>query len=256
MLKTRIIPVLLLKNGRMVKGKKFTDFRDTGDPISAAKVYNNQDADELVFIDIEASNNNDYNRKKLYELISKVSEECFMPLTVGGGVNSVDDIRELLKSGADKVLINTSSVNNYDFISQASNVFGVQCIVACIDVKKEDALYRIYTNCATKRIDNLTLIDHLKALESAGAGEIIINSIDRDGMMEGYDISLLKFVSCHTSLPVIALGGAKDYDDLFDALSLGGVHAVACSSLFHFGDSNPLRAKAYLKNKGILVKRI
>lgn len=256
MLKTRIIPVLLLKDGRMVKGQKFTTFRDTGDPISAAKVYNYQDADELIFIDIEASNNAPNDRQYLYDLIEKVSEECFMPLTVGGGVNSIDDISALLNAGADKVLINSSAITNPELISEASSIFGSQCIVVGIDVKYENEQYILYSHCASRKIEETSLLEHLAKVTSLGAGEIVINSIDCDGMMKGYDINLLQLIVKNTSIPVIALGGAGNYANLFDALDLGNVHAVACASLFHFGDNNPLRAKAYLKNKGVNVKKI
>ena len=256
MLKTRIIPVLLLKDGRMVKGRQFSNFRDTGDPVSAAKVYNHQDADELVFIDIDASSSGAKDRQVLYDLLAEVSEECFMPLTVGGGVDSIDDIRNLLSAGSDKVLINTAAIADPDLIREGAAEFGAQCIVVCIDVKKEGAKYVIYSNCAGKKIADLDLIDHVKNMEASGAGEIVINSIDNDGEMSGYDLDLLKLVLENTSIPVIALGGAGDFDDLLAALKVSKVHAVACASLFHFGDNNPLRAKAYLKNNGIMVKKI
>lgn len=256
MLKTRIIPVLLLKHYRMVKGKQFNNYRDTGDPVSAAKIYNFQDADELVFIDIEASNCLIKDRKQLYNLIEKVSEECFMPLTIGGGVDSIEDIRSLLKAGADKVLICSAAVKNPRLIKEASDIFGTQCIVICIDVKLIFGNYVIYTNCSKQIVNNLDIIQHIKLMEQFGAGEIIINNIDNDGMMMGYDLKLLSLVVKNTSLPVIAMGGAGDYKDLLDALNVANVHAVACSSLFHFGDNNPLRAKAYLKNNGINLKKI
>jgi len=247
---------LLLKEGRMVKGKQFAKYRDTGDPVSAAKIYNYQDADELVFIDIEASISKSKNRQRLYNLIKKVSEECFMPLTVGGGVDSVQDIKDLLKSGADKVLINSAAVENPNLIKEAAELFGVQCIVLCIDVKCNANNYSIYTHCSQKKVEGLSLVDHISLMGQFGAGEIIINNIDRDGMMQGYDLDLLGLVKENTILPVIALGGAGDYEDLLDALKGPKVHAVACASLFHFGDNNPLRAKAYLKNNEIKVKKI
>jgi len=256
MLKTRIIPVLLLKEGRMVKGKQFTDYRDTGDAVSAAKVYNHQDADELVFIDIDASRSKDKDRQKLYDLLSSVAEECFMPLTVGGGVDSVEDIQSILSAGADKILINSTAVHNPGLIQEASMIFGSQCLVVCIDVKYNNGTYAIYTHCSKNKVEGLELVEHVVRMERLGAGEIIINSIDQDGMMLGYDLELLSLVKEHTGLPVIALGGAGDYHDLLDALNGPKVHAVACASLFHFGDNNPLRAKAYLKNHGILVKKI
>lgn len=240
----------------MVKGKQFADFRDTGDPVSASKIYNYQDADELVFIDIDASNSKIKDRNKLYNLIEKVSEECFMPLTVGGGVDSIEDIKSLLKAGADKVLINSAAVKNPNLIRDASDIFGAQCLVVCIDVKVNCGHYSIYTNCAKQIVEGLDIVEYLGLMEQLGAGEIVINSIDNDGMMKGYDLELLRLVRENTTLPVIAMGGAGDYSDLLDALNVAKVHAVACASLFHFGDNNPLRAKAYLKNNGIQVKKI
>lgn len=257
MLKSRIIPVLLLKNGRMVKGKQFTHFRDTGDPVSASKIYNHQDADELVFIDIEASRPGSVrDRKILYQIIQKVSEVCFMPLCVGGGVNSVEDAIQLIKIGADKVIINTAALETPELISSVADVLGAQSVVVGIDVKREGNQYVIYSHCATQRHDDIVLDDYAAKLEKWGAGEILINSIDRDGMMEGYDLELLKRVRKQTSLPVIACGGAGDFKHLVEAFQQTGVNATACASLFHFGDNNPLRAKAFLKNYGIPLKII
>lgn len=250
MLKKRIIPVLLLKEGRMVKGKQFTDFRDTGDPVSTAKVYNAQDADELVILDIEASK---HRRSTIFETLEKISKECFMPLTLGGGINTIQDIRAALNAGADKVVITTSS-QNYNFIAEASSVFGSQCIVCGVDVKKENNEYKVYTHSATEKTE-LNLEKHIEKVQNAGAGEIFLNSISNDGMMIGYDFDLIKYVQQQVSVPLIVCGGAGDFNDLDKALSIG-VDAVACASLFHFGDNNPLRAKAYLKNKNHLLKRV
>jgi imidazole glycerol-phosphate synthase subunit HisF len=252
MLKKRLIPVLLLKQGRMVKGRQFRDYRDTGDPISAARIYNAQKADELAFLDIDASNE---HRGTILEVIENVSKECFMPFTVGGGVRCVEDVRELLKAGADKVLINTAAVETPQLLADAASVFGKQCIVAGVDAKLESGKYRVYSQCGKVPTD-VDLAEHVRCLQNMGAGEIFINSIDRDGMMSGYDPDLLRLVVAATRLPVIACGGAGNFEHLVDAFQEHGVHAVACASLFHFGDNNPIRARAFLKNRGVPVKNI
>ncbi|MEP6755625.1 MAG: imidazole glycerol phosphate synthase cyclase subunit [Chthonomonadales bacterium] len=251
MLKRRIIPVLLLKNGRMVKGKQFKDFRDTGDPVMATRVYNAQAADELVFLDIQASQE---ERGTLIETIERVSTEAFMPFSVGGGITSIQDIRDLLKAGADKVVITTAAVENPDLIAQGAEAFGKQCIIAGIDAKLEDGGYRVYTHSGTVRTD-LDLIAHVKNMTRLGAGEIFINSIDRDGMMVGYDLPLIRMVSEATDRPVIAMGGAGNFQHLVEAME-AGAHAAACASVFHFGDNNPPRARAFVKNAGYPVKNI
>ena len=252
MLKRRIIPVLLLKGGRMVKGRRFTGFRDTGDPVSAARIYNAQKADELAFIDIEASVD---NRGSLLSIIERVAEECFMPFTVGGGVRTTTDIKSLLRAGADKVLINTAAIETPELITAAADAFGRQCLVVGIDVRWEEGDWRIYSHSGRQAVA-LSLREHLHNMERCGAGEFLINSIDRDGMMDGYDHELLQFVRAETSRPVIALGGAGHFQHLADVLAEDLVHAVACASLFHFGDNNPIRARSFLKNKGIPVKSV
>ena len=251
MLKKRVIPVLLLKNGRMVKGKKFTDFRDTGDPISQAKIYNAHDTDELVFLDIEATLQ---KRSGLISLVSEVSKECFMPLSVGGGVSSIKDIRDLISAGADKIIINSAAINNFEFIFEASRQFGKQAIIVSIDVKKEDDKFVIYTHSASKK-ENIGLLEHIKMVENAGAGELLINSIDRDGMMNGYDLELLNMVESYSEIPVIICGGAGHFEHLYEGFK-NNAHAVACASLFHFGDNNPTRAKSYLANMGVPMKNL
>lgn len=250
MLKRRLIPVLLLKNGRMVKGKQFADYRDTGDPVSAARIYNAQNADELVFIDIEATQQ---GRTSLLKIIEQVSQECFMPLTVGGGVRSLDDIRSLLHAGADKVLINSAIYECPELLSEASSVFGRQCLIAGVDVKRIEGRYVLHSHCGQKPLA-CDLSTHLKRIESIGAGEILINSIDRDGMMTGYDETLLMLAQKSVTIPVIAMGGVGNFQHLADAFLKCSIHAAACASLFHFGDNNPIRARAFLKNKGIPVK--
>ncbi len=252
MLKVRIIPVLLLKNDRMVKGKKFTDFKDTGDPIFASRIYNAQFVDELIFLDIDATNE---SRETNVAVISEVSKECFMPLTIGGGISSIQQIRKLLNAGADKVVINTAALNNPSFITEAADVFGSQCIVVGIDVKFEDNGYVIYSNSGKVRREE-DLVGYIKTVESLGAGEIFINSIDNDGMMEGYDHQLIELVMSSTSLPVIACGGAGNLMHLVNTFKSTGVSALAMASIYHFGDNNPVRARSYLKNNDIQIKTV
>lgn len=252
MLKVRIIPILLLKDGRMVKGKQFTDYRDTGDPVFASRIYNTQFVDELIFLDITATNE---GRETYFDIIEQVSKECFMPLTIGGGISNVSQIRKLLKAGADKVVINTAAVNTPQFIEEAAAVFGSQCIVVGIDVRYEEGNYIVYTNSGKVKTD-LVLADHIVNMERLGAGEIFINSIDRDGMMQGYDQELIKLVLTYTTLPVIACGGAGNFMHLVDAYKNTGVGALAMASIYHFGDNNPVRARSYLKNQDINIKTV
>lgn len=251
MLKKRVIPVLLLKNKRMVKGKKFSKYRDTGDPVSQAKIYNAHNSDELVFLDIEATS---LNKTISIELIRNIAKECFMPLSVGGGISKLEHIRELISVGADKVIINSASINNQTLIKEASKCFGKQAIIVSIDVKKEDDVYVIYSNSGTKRED-IDLITHIVEMEKSGAGEFLINSIDNDGMMNGYDIDLLNLIKEYSSIPIIISGGAGNFEDLYEGL-VNGAHATACASLFHFGDNNPTRARSFLYNKKIPMKNL
>ena len=250
MLKVRIIPILLLKNGRMVKGKQFSDFRDTGDPVFASRIYNAQFVDELIFLDITATNE---GRETNFEIIELVSKECFMPLTIGGGISNILQIRKLLKAGADKVVINTAAVNTSQFVEDAAAVFGSQCIVIGIDVRYEEGRYVVYTNSGKAKTD-LLLEEHIVNMERLGAGEIFINSIDCDGMMKGYDLELIKLVLTYTTLPVIACGGAGNFMHLVDTYKQTGVGALAMASIYHFGDNNPVRARSYLKNQDINIK--
>lgn len=251
MLKKRIIPVLLLKNGRMVKGKQFSSYRDTGDPVSQAKIYNAHSTDELVFLDIDATTQ---NTKTLVEIITNVSKECFMPLAVGGGISSIDDASQLISAGADKVIINSAAIDNMELITELSKKFGKQAVVVSIDLKKENSNYVLYTHSGSKR-EEKEFLAHLKEMIDAGAGEIFINSIDNDGMMQGYDLELLKLTLSNCDIPVIICGGAGNFEDLYVGLQ-NGAHAVACASLFHFGDNNPTRARSYLLNKNIPMKNI
>jgi cyclase len=250
MLKKRIIPVLLLSNGRMVKGRQFKDYRDTGDPRSAARIYNAQYADELVFIDIQASFE---NRGALLDIVRMAASECFMPLTVGGGITHIDDVRALLLAGADKVLITTAAVLQPALISQAAETFGSQCVMAGIDYRVEADGAKVWIKCGVEAT-NLHPVDHARNLVELGAGEILLNAIDRDGMMTGYDLKMASLVAEAVSVPVIICGGAGNFMHLTEALQQTAVAAAACASLFHFGDNNPIRARSHLRNLGIPVR--
>jgi len=253
MLKVRIIPVLLLSGDRMVKGKQFDNYRDTGDPVSASKIYNTQYVDELVFLDINASNE---ERCADVNIIKKVSKVCQMPFTIGGGIKSVENVRELLLAGADKVVINTASINNPDLIKQSSEKFGSQCIIIGIDVKIENEKYFVYTNSGKLKHESVDLSDHIKMMEEAGAGEFFINAIHKDGMMDGYDKELIDLVLKQSNIPVIFCGGAGNFQHLVEGYKIEGVDALAMSSIYHFGDNNPIRARMHLKNNKIPIKNV
>lgn len=252
MLKKRIIPTLLLKNNRVVKGKQFKNFRDTGDPVSAARIYNAQYVDELIFLDIDATKE---SRETNISILSQVTKVCFMPLTVGGGISCIETVRELIKGGADKVMINTAAINNPSLITKVAYEFGSQCIVVGVDVKLENGKYIIYKASGSIKTD-LDLKVHLKSMEAHGAGEIFINSIDRDGMMNGYDIDLINLVTSTVDVPVIASGGAGNFMDLVEGYKQTDANALAMASIYHFGDNNPIRARFHLKNNGIAIKNV
>ncbi|MDQ8021290.1 MAG: imidazole glycerol phosphate synthase cyclase subunit [Moraxellaceae bacterium] len=250
MVKKRVIPVLLLKDGRMVKGRQFKDYRDTGDPKSAVRIYNAQDADELVFLDIQASLQ---SRGALVEIVRNAATESFMPLTVGGGVTSTDDVRELLRAGADKVVITTAAVKQPGLIRAAAEMFGAQCVVAGIDYRGSGADARVWLHCGTEETSHHP-VALAKSFAEQGAGEIFLNSIDRDGCMEGYDLEMAAQVADAVPVPVIVCGGAGHFMHLAEALQQTAVSAVACASLFHFGDNNPIRARSYLRNLKIPLR--
>ena len=251
MLKTRLIPILLLKNGRMVKTINFSALRDVGDPITSARIYNHQTVDELIFLDISET---DEKKKILFDIIRKVAEECFMPLTVGGGIKSINDIRMLLQIGADKVAINTHAVTNPLLIKEAAEMFGSSTIVISIDVKKNsDNQYKVFINNGSKET-NLNPVDWAKKVENLGAGEILITSIDKEGTMQGYDQYLIKLITQNVTIPVIANGGAGKLEDFYEAITLGNVSAVAAASIFHFTDQSPIKVRTYLKYKQINVR--
>ncbi|MDP3270032.1 MAG: imidazole glycerol phosphate synthase cyclase subunit [Legionella sp.] len=252
MLKKRIIPTLLLSKGRMVKGKQFANFRDTGDPVSAARIYNAQNADELFFLDIDA-NRHGSAFELLENTVKNVAKECFMPLSVGGGIDSIDKIRRLLLAGADKVSITTAAHTDPDLINTAANLYGRQCIVVGLDVRLEDGSYVLYSHCGTQKTTK-NLRDYVLEMTERGVGEFVINSIDNDGMMKGYDLDCAALVRTYTDRPIIISGGAGTFMHLVDAFKEANVDAVSCASLFHFGDNNPIRARSYLLNQGIPMK--
>ena len=253
MLKKRIIPVLLLSEGRMVKGKQFGEFRETGKPNSAVRIYSSQDTDELVFLDIEASRNSSSNHDYLIDIVRSAAEECFMPLAAGGGINSIDQVRELILAGADKVVVNTAAVLNPSLITNIAKKFGNQCVVAGIDYKTTANGKRVWIKSGSEETE-LDPVTHAINLVKLGAGEIFINSIDRDGMMEGYDLETSNQVAKAVSVPVIVCGGAGNFMHLASLLGETEAAAAACASLFHFGDNSPIRARSYLRNLQIPMR--
>ncbi len=255
MLRTRLIPVLLLRNGRLVKPKRFGENgeRDVGSPVTTARIYNSQDADELIFLDISATNE---GRNFLLETLREVAKNCFIPLTAGGGIKTIEDVQELLQNGADKVSINTSAVENPSLIAEIADKFGRQCVVVSIDVKEnQGGVYEVFTHSG-KNNTGLNALLWAKEAYKNGAGEILITSIDKEGTMTGYDIKLLKSVSGSVPIPIIANGGAGTRQDFVDAIKTGGVSAVAASSVFHFSDSNLTQVKSFLINGGVPMRPI
>ena len=251
MLSTRIIPCLDVNAGRVVKGVQFLDLIDAGDPVEQAKAYEKQGADELVFLDITASNE---NRNILLDVVEKTASECFMPLTVGGGLRNIEDIRIMLNSGADKVSLNTSAVVEPNLISKASNKFGNQCIVVAIDAKKVGPnQWQVYTHGGRKN-SGRDVLEWAAEVAEKGAGEILLTSMDSDGTKNGYDIELNKAVSEASSIPIIASGGAGSLEHLSDVIINGKVNAVLAASIFHFGTYSIDEAKYYLRDKGIAVR--
>jgi cyclase len=250
MLKNRIIPCLDVKNGRVVKGINFVDLKDAGDPVEQAKIYSDGGADEICFLDITASNE---NRDTIYNVVKDTSKKCFVPLTVGGGVRSVDDINKLLNCGADKVSINTAAVQNAELVIESSKKFGSQCIVVAIDAKKNGEIWEVFTHGGRKNT-GINAIEFAKKMEECGAGELLITSMDRDGTQVGYDIDLMNKISSTINIPVIASGGVGNLDHLVDGIKLGKASAVLAASIFHYGKYSVKEAKQYLDSKGIPVR--
>ena len=251
MLKNRIIPCLDVKDGRVVKGINFVDLIDAGDPVEQASVYNKNGADEICFLDITASSD---KRDILLDTVKKTAECCFVPLTVGGGVRSILDIRKLLLAGADKVSINTAAIKNPELIKESSNKFGSQCIVVAIDAKKTaENKWTVFTH-GGREATELDAVEFAKLAEKNGAGEILLTSMDRDGTKEGYDIELTKKISSSLNIPVIASGGVGNLQHLKDGILDGGASAVLAASIFHFGEYSIQDAKEYLKKENVPVR--
>jgi len=251
MLKKRVIPCLDIKNGRVVKGINFIDLVDAGDPAEQAKIYNDNGADEICFLDITASRE---DRNPILEIVKKTTEKCFVPLTVGGGIRTIQDINNLLLAGADKVSINTSAVNNENLIKEAAEIFGSQCIVVAVDAKKtNNGTWEVFTHGGRKPTGK-NVLKFVTKMESLGAGEILLTSIDRDGTKKGYDLDLTQKVSNLVNIPVIASGGVGNLEHLHQGFKIGKASAVLAASIFHFGEYSLLEAKQYLDSKGIPVR--
>ena len=251
MLKKRIIPCLDVKDGRVVKGINFVDLKDAGDPVEQAKIYDKGGADEICFLDIAASSE---NRKILLDKVSETAKSCFVPLTVGGGISSIEDIKNLLLAGADKVSINTAAVKNHNFIKESSIRFGSQCIVIAIDAKKVgNNKWEIFTH-GGRNSTGIDVIEYASIAEKNGAGEILLTSMDKDGTKTGYDLELTKKVSNLVSIPVIASGGVGNLDHLYQGFKEGFASAVLAASIFHYGEYSILEAKKFLAAKGIPIR--
>ena len=250
MLKNRIIPCLDVKNGRVVKGINFVDLKDAGDPVEQAQIYSDGGADEICFLDITASNE---NRDIIYDVVKNTSMKCFVPLTVGGGVRSVNDISKLLNCGADKVSINTAAVQSSEVVIESSKKFGSQCIVVAIDAKRNGEKWEVFTH-GGRNNTGIDAIEFSKKMEESGAGELLVTSMDRDGTQVGFDIDLTSRISSKVNIPVIASGGVGNLDHLVEGIKLGNASAVLAASIFHYGKYSIKEAKEYLNTKGIPVR--
>ncbi len=251
MLKNRIIPCLDVKNGRVVKGINFVELKDAGDPVEQAKIYSDGGADEICFLDITASNE---NRDTIIDIVRKTAKECFVPLTVGGGIRTIQNITDLLLAGADKVSINTAAVKNIEFVKEASKKFGSQCIVVAVDAKKvSENKWEIFTHGGRNKT-GIDAVDFAKKAEANGAGEILLTSMDKDGTKLGYDVDLLKVITKRTNIPVIASGGVGTLDHLYDGIVKGGASAVLAASIFHYGEYKIKDVKEYLNSKNVSVR--
>lgn len=246
----RIIPCLDVTSGRVVKGVNFVELRDAGDPVEIARRYDEQGADELTFLDITASSD---DRDLLLHVIESVASQVFIPLTVGGGVRKVEDVRRLLNAGADKVSINTSAVQNPQLVEDASSRYGAQCIVVAIDAKRSDQGWEVFTH-GGRRATGLDAVEWARRMEKLGAGEILLTSMDRDGTREGFDIPLTRAVAEAVSIPVIASGGVGSLQHLADGVVEGRADAVLAASIFHFGEFTVRQAKTYMADRGIEVR--
>lgn len=251
MLAKRIIPCLDVTDGRVVKGVNFVNLRDAGDPVECAKVYEEQGADELVFLDITASSD---NRNTILDIIERCAKEVFMPLTVGGGIRTIEDVRRILNAGADKVSFNTAAIKNPDIIRESSDIFGSQCIVLAIDARKKNSEgWNVYTHGGRYPTD-MDAIKWAQKGSHLGAGEILLTSMDTDGTKAGYDLALTSVISEAVPIPVIASGGAGELQHLADAVTIGKADAVLAASIFHFGDFTIKEAKVFMDKQGIEIR--
>ena len=247
----RIIPCLDIKDGRVVKGVNFVDLRDAGDPVECAKAYQAAGADEIVFLDITATSD---ARNTVAELVERVASQVFIPITVGGGVRTIDDIRAILRAGADKVSLNSAAVHNPQLIAEGASVFGRQCIVTAIDAKRRGSGYWEVFTAGGRQPEGLDAIGWAMKAEELGAGEILLTSMDRDGTKSGYDLELTSRISSKVNIPVIASGGAGDYVHFLDAFTKGKADAVLAASLFHYNEIPIPKLKKYLRKNGISVR--
>lgn len=253
MLKTRIIPCLDVADGRVVKGVNFVNLRDAGDPVDAARAYDRAGADEICFLDIHATHE---NRATMFDVVTRTAEECFIPLTVGGGVRTVDDVRALLRAGADKVSFNSAAVANPDILADAAEQFGSQCIVCAIDAKTvAPGRWEIFTH-GGRRATGIDAVDFARTVTAKGAGEILLTSMDRDGTRAGFNLPLTRAISDNVNVPVIASGGVGNLDHLVDGVTEGGASAVLAASIFHFGDHTIAEAKAHMAAAGIQMRPV
>jgi imidazole glycerol-phosphate synthase subunit HisF len=252
MLAKRIIPCLDVKAGRVVKGVKFLELRDAGDPVEIARFYDQEGADELCFLDITASHE---QRGIILDVVARTAEQVFMPLTVGGGINEVDEIRALLRAGADKTSINTGAVKRPEFVRQAAEMFGSQCIVVAIDAKRVGDHWEVFTH-GGRNPTGIDASDWAERMEKYGAGEILLTSMDRDGTKAGYDLALTRTISERVAIPVIASGGVGNMEHIYDGLTQGGASAALAASVFHFREFSIADCKKYLQNRGVTVRPV
>ena len=252
MVAKRIVPCLDVKAGRVVKGVNFVDLRDAGDPVEIARLYDREGADELCFLDITASHE---NRGIILDVVARTAEQVFMPLTVGGGINTTEDIRALLKAGADKVSINTGAVNRPEFVRDAAQRFGSQCIVVAIDAKRVSDHWEVFTH-GGRKATGIDALEWAGRMENYGAGEILLTSMDRDGTKAGYDLALTRAVSERVSLPVIASGGVGNLEHIYEGLTEGKASAALAASIFHFREFSIAECKRFLLSRGVAVRPV
>ncbi|MFO7819584.1 MAG: imidazole glycerol phosphate synthase subunit HisF [Halanaerobacter sp.] len=250
MLTKRIIPCLDVDDGRVVKGVNFVDIKDAGDPVELAEVYDQQGADELVFLDITASSD---KRETMVELVKKTAEKVFIPFTIGGGIRTTEDIRRLLNAGADKVSINSAAVKNPDLVAEAAKKFGSQCIVIAIDAKRNGDSWDVYIHGGRKNT-GIDAVEWAQNVEELGAGEILLTSMDADGTKDGYDLELTSTISEKLNIPIIASGGAGDLEDIKEVYTKGQADAALAASIFHFNEYTVAEVKDYLDKKGVNVR--